>query len=117
MIVTWEWTPFATLIILTSLQSLDREQLEAARWTVPAPSATFSYVVLPHLARTLAVVAMIETIFFLGIYAEISVTTVGGPGWRPPTCRSSSTRAPSRLRRRRRLRGRHPGDRASQHRR
>jgi sorbitol/mannitol transport system permease protein len=80
MIVTWEWTPFATLIILTSLQSLDREQLEAALLDGAGAVATFIHVVLPHLARTLAVVAMIETIFFLGIYAEISVTTVGGPG-------------------------------------
>ncbi len=80
MIVTWEWTPFATLIILTSLQSLDREQLEAALLDGAGEFATFIYIVLPHLARTIAVVAMIETIFLLGIYAEISVTTVGGPG-------------------------------------
>jgi sorbitol/mannitol transport system permease protein len=80
MIVTWEWTPFATLIILTSLQSLDREQLEAALLDGARAFATFIYIIVPHLARTLAVVAMIETIFFLGIYAEIAVTTVGGPG-------------------------------------
>ena len=80
IIVTWEWTPFATLIILTSLQSLDRDLLEAALLDGARGFARFVYVVLPHLARTIAVVAMIETIFFLGIYAEIAVTTVGGPG-------------------------------------
>src|SRR5579864_5139464 len=31
IIVSWQWIPFATLILLTALQSLDREQLEAAR--------------------------------------------------------------------------------------
>jgi hypothetical protein len=30
LIVAWQWLPFATLILLTALQSLDREQMEAA---------------------------------------------------------------------------------------
>ena len=30
LIVSWQWLPFATLILLTAIQSLDREQLEAA---------------------------------------------------------------------------------------
>jgi sorbitol/mannitol transport system permease protein len=80
LIVTWEWTPFVTLIILTSLQSLDKEQVEAALLDGARGFAMFIYIILPHLARALAVVAMIETIFFLNIYAEISGTTVGGPG-------------------------------------
>jgi sorbitol/mannitol transport system permease protein len=80
IIVTWEWTPFATLILLTSLQSLDREQVEAARMDGAGPIASFVFVTLPHLARPIAVVVMLETIFFLAIYAEILVTTVGGPG-------------------------------------
>src|SRR5215813_14062709 len=80
IIVAWEWTPFATLILLTSLQSLDREQVEAARMDGAGPIASFVFVTLPHLARPIAVVIMLETIFFLAIYAEILVTTVGGPG-------------------------------------
>jgi len=28
--VSWQWLPFATLILLTAIQSLDSEQLEAA---------------------------------------------------------------------------------------
>ena len=80
IIVSWEWIPFATLILLTSLQSLDHEQVEAARMDGAGPVATFIFVTLPHLARPIAVVTMLETIFFLAIYAEILVTTVGGPG-------------------------------------
>ncbi len=30
IIVAWQWLPFATLILLTALQSLDEEQKEAA---------------------------------------------------------------------------------------
>jgi sorbitol/mannitol transport system permease protein len=80
VIVAWEWTPFAALILLTSLQSLDRDLVEAARMDGAGPITTFIFITLPHLARPIAVVIMLETIFFLAIYAEILVTTVGGPG-------------------------------------
>lgn len=80
IIVTWAWIPFAMLILLTSLQSLDREQVEAARMDGAKRLDTFYYVVLPHLYRPIAVIIMLETIFFLAIYAEIYVTTMGGPG-------------------------------------
>jgi len=80
IIVTWQWIPFATLILLTSLQSLDREQVEAARMDGAKGFAVFRFVTLPHLSRPIAIVIMLETIFFLATYAEILVTTVGGPG-------------------------------------
>jgi sorbitol/mannitol transport system permease protein len=80
LIVSWEWTPFAFLILLTAIQSLDREQLEAARMDGAGALAQFFYIVLPHLSRAISVVVMIETIFLLTIFAEIFVTTAGGPG-------------------------------------
>lgn len=80
IIVSWEWLPFALLILLTALQSLDHEQLEAARMDGAGAIAMFRFITLPHLSRAIAVVAMIETIFFLTIFAEIFVTTGGGPG-------------------------------------
>ena len=80
IIVSWEWLPFALLILLTAIQSLDTDQLEAARMDGAKSFSLFRFVVLPHLSRAIAVVAMIETIFFLTIFAEIFVTTGGGPG-------------------------------------
>jgi sorbitol/mannitol transport system permease protein len=80
IIVSWEWLPFALLILLTAIQSLDTDQLEAARMDGAKPLALFRFVVLPHMSRAIAVVAMIETIFFLTIFGEIFVTTGGGPG-------------------------------------
>jgi sorbitol/mannitol transport system permease protein len=80
LIVSWEWTPFAVLILLPALQSLKREQKEAARLDGAGVLALFYHVELPHLRRPMAVVAMIETIFFLSLFAEIYVTTGGGPG-------------------------------------
>lgn len=78
--ISWQWMPFATLILLTALQSLDREQLEAAQMDGAGPIPVFFYIILPHLARPIAVVVLIETIFLLTIFAEIFVTTGGGPG-------------------------------------
>ena len=80
-IVAWQWLPFATLIFLTALQSLDQEQLEAAEMDGAGPVKRFIYVMLPHLARAITVVILIQTIFLLSIFAEILVTTNGGPGY------------------------------------
>jgi sorbitol/mannitol transport system permease protein len=80
LIVAWEWLPFAFLILMTALQSLEEEVLEAARLDGAGPVALFRYIQVPHLGRSISVVVMIETIFLLGIFAEIYVTTAGGPG-------------------------------------
>lgn len=80
IIVSWQWLPFAILILMTALQSMDQEQLEAAKMDGAGPLATFRHITLPHLARPLSVVVMIETIFLLSIFAEIFTTTSGGPG-------------------------------------
>ena len=80
LIVSWEWLPFAALILLTALQSLDEEQREAAEMDGAGAVSSFIYITLPHLARPITVVLLIETIFLLSVFAEIFVTTGGGPG-------------------------------------
>lgn len=80
LMVAWQWLPFACLIFITSLQSLDREQMEAARMDGASAVQRFFYLTLPHLARPMAVVIMIEMIFLLSVFAEIAITTNGGPG-------------------------------------
>lgn len=81
MIVAWQWLPFATLILLTALQSLDEEQKEAAEMDGAGPVSKLIYIILPHMARAITVVILIETIFLLSVFAEILVTTNGGPGY------------------------------------
>jgi sorbitol/mannitol transport system permease protein len=80
IMVSWQWLPFACLIFITSLQSMDREQLEAARMDGANLLQQFWYLYMPHLARSIAVVVMIEMIFLVGVFAEIYTTTGGGPG-------------------------------------
>ena len=79
--LSWQWMPFALLIFITSLQSMDNEQKEAAVLDGATGFQIFRYLTLPHLARPIAVVMMIETIFLLSVFAEIFVTTSGGPGY------------------------------------
>ena len=79
IIVAWQWLPFATLIFITSLQSMNREQLEASRMDGANYLQQLRYLYLPHMARSVAVVVMIEMIFLLSVFAEIYTTTGGGP--------------------------------------
>ncbi len=80
VMVSWQWLPFATLIFMTALQSMDQEQLEAARMDGATYLQQLRYLYLPHLGRSIAVVVMIELIFLLSVFAEIYTTTSGGPG-------------------------------------
>jgi sorbitol/mannitol transport system permease protein len=80
LIVAWQWLPFACLIFITALQSLDRDQMEAAGMDGANPLQKFWFLTLPHLGRSIAVVIMIEMIYLLSVFAEIFTTTGGGPG-------------------------------------
>lgn len=78
IIVAWIWLPFATLIFLTSLQSLSEDQKEAAEMDGAGALSIFFHITLPHMKRAITVVILIQTIFLLSVYAEIFVTTGGG---------------------------------------
>ncbi|NML44343.1 sugar ABC transporter permease [Ramlibacter sp. G-1-2-2] len=80
LMVAWQWLPFATLIFITSLQSMNREQLEAATMDGANYLQKLRFMVIPHLGRSIAVVIMIEMIFLMSVFAEIFTTTGGGPG-------------------------------------
>jgi sorbitol/mannitol transport system permease protein len=60
---------------------LDTEQKEAAQLDGAGFWSIFRFLTLPHLARPIAIVVMIQTIFHLSLFAEIFVTTGGGPGF------------------------------------
>ena len=80
MIISWQWLPFATLILLTAIQSLDSEQREAAEMDGVGPLGRFYFIIAPHLSRAITVVILIQTIFLLSVFAEIFVTTAGAFG-------------------------------------
>ena len=77
MMVTWQWTPFAVLIFMTSLQSEDESQKEAAILDGAGAWSRFISLTVPHLARPIAIVVMIQSIFHLALYAEIEIVSRG----------------------------------------
>ncbi|MGR3713503.1 MAG: carbohydrate ABC transporter permease [Shimia sp.] len=77
IMVTWQWTPFAVLIFMTSLQSEDQQQKEAAILDGANAWSMFRNLTLPHLARPIAIVVMIQSIFHLSLYAEIEIVSRG----------------------------------------
>jgi len=77
IMVTWQWTPFAVLIFMTSLQSEDEQQKEAAILDGANAWSRFRNLTLPHLARPIAIVVMIQSIFHLSLYAEIEIVSRG----------------------------------------
>jgi len=85
MIVSWQWLPFATLILLTAVQSLDSEQMEAAEIDGAPFHKRFWFLTLPHLSLEITSVVLIKTIFMLSIFAEIFVTTGGAFGTKTMT--------------------------------
>ena len=80
VMISWQWLPFACLIFITSLQSMNREQLEASYMDGATYPQQLRFLYLPHLARSIAIVVMIELIFLMSVFAEIFTTTGGGPG-------------------------------------
>ena len=77
IMVAWQWTPFAVLIFMTSLQSEDQQQREAAILDGANAWSRFRNLTLPHLARPIAIVIMIQSIFHLSLYAEIEIVSRG----------------------------------------
>jgi sorbitol/mannitol transport system permease protein len=54
---------------------MEAAEMDGANWL-----NRFIYLTLPHLTRSITVVILIQTIFLLSVFAEILVTTNGGPG-------------------------------------
>ncbi len=81
IIVAWQWLPFAPADP-AHRHPIPRHASRRKRpaWTAPGLFAMFFFIILPHLGRAISVVIMIETIFLLSVFAEIYVTTSGGPG-------------------------------------
>ena len=77
IMVTWQWTPFAVLIFMTSLQSEDESQKEAAILDGANAWSRLRKLTIPLLARPIAIVVMIQSIFHLSLYAEIEIVSRG----------------------------------------
>ena len=77
---TWQWTPFAFLVILASLSSLPPEVFEAARIDRASAWQRFRHITLPLIRPAVIIVIIMRTMIALSAFAAIFAATGGGPG-------------------------------------
>ena len=77
---TWQWTPFAFLVILASLASLPPEIFEAARIDRATALQRFWHITLPLIRPALVIVVIMRMMVALSAFAAIFAATGGGPG-------------------------------------
>ena len=76
----WQWTPFVFIILLAGLQSLPKEQFEAAEVDGASRFQSFRYLTVPMIAPLLVIVVLLRMVEAVKIFDIIFVMTAGGPG-------------------------------------
>jgi multiple sugar transport system permease protein len=80
VIHTWQWTPFAFLVLLASLASLPPDVFEAARLDRAGPWRRFWHITLPMMRPAIVIVVILRMVTALSAFAAIFAATGGGPG-------------------------------------
>lgn len=80
VIHTWQWTPFAFLVLLASLASLPPDIYEAARLDRANAVRRFIHITLPLLRPAIIIVVIMRAMIALSAFAAIFAATGGGPG-------------------------------------
>jgi multiple sugar transport system permease protein len=80
IIHTWQWTPFAFMVLLASLASLPEDIYEAARLDRATAWQRFRRITLPLLRPAIVMVVIMRTMVALTAFAAIFTVTAGGPG-------------------------------------
>ncbi len=77
---TWQWTPFAFLVLLASLSTLPPDLYEAARLDRASAWQRFVHITLPLVRPAIIVVVIMRAMTALSAFAAIFAATGGGPG-------------------------------------
>lgn len=80
IIHTWQWTPFAFLVLLASLASLPPDVYEAAKIDRAGAFQRFWYITLPLIRPAIVIVVIMRSMIALSAFAAIFAATGGGPG-------------------------------------
>jgi multiple sugar transport system permease protein len=75
----WKGLPLVFIIILSALQSLPPEQLEAARVDGAGSWSQFLYVIVPHLKWSIALAGVLSGIYNFSLFDITFLLTGGGP--------------------------------------
>jgi multiple sugar transport system permease protein len=77
---TWQWTPFAFLVLLASLATLPPDIYEAARLDRANAWQRFRHITLPLVRPAIIMVVILRMMTALSAFAAIYAATGGGPG-------------------------------------
>jgi multiple sugar transport system permease protein len=77
---TWQWFPFTMLMILSALQMMPQEMVDAAKVDGASPWQMTWHVTLPFLRGVLLVAALFRLIDSIKAFPLIYILTDGGPG-------------------------------------
>ena len=77
---TWQWTPFAFLVLLATLATLPPDVYEAARLDRASAWQRFRHITLPLIRPAIVMVVILRTMTALSAFAAIFAATGGGPG-------------------------------------
>ncbi len=77
---TWQWTPFAFLVLLATLSTLPPDVYEAARLDRANAWQRFRHITLPLIRPAVMMVVIMRTMTALSAFAAIFAATGGGPG-------------------------------------
>jgi multiple sugar transport system permease protein len=80
VIHTWQWTPFAFMVLLASLAALPEDLYEAARIDRANAWQRFARITLPLIRPAIVMVVIMRTMVALTAFAAIFTVTGGGPG-------------------------------------
>lgn len=78
--ITWRWTGYNAIILLAGLQSIPKEQYEAAEIDGASPWNQFRYITLPGLKPVLLFCLVLSIIGTMQLFTEPWLITGGGPG-------------------------------------
>jgi multiple sugar transport system permease protein len=77
---TWQWTPFAFLVLLATLATLPPDVYEAARLDRAGAWQRFRHITLPLIRPAIVMVVILRAMTALSAFAAIFAATGGGPG-------------------------------------
>ncbi len=77
---TWQWTPFAFLVLLATLSTLPPDVYEAARLDRASAWQRFRHITLPLIRPAVVMVVILRMMTALSAFAAIFAATGGGPG-------------------------------------
>ena len=77
---TWQWTPFAFLVLLATLSTLPGDIYEAARLDRAGAWQRFRHITLPLIRPAIVMVVIMRMMTALSAFAAIFAATGGGPG-------------------------------------